>query len=121
MRTFFVIFGQDNKEGFLKLLENAAPAEFIAEAKELLATDKGKNIGLVVQSGASDLQEFNHTRFIVDLIHDVTEELETIIALIRNEQDPNEVATFIATQIGSTVRTVKREDGLPHFSNAILH
>ena len=61
------------------------------------------------------------TRFTVDLKHDDSDELETILVIVKEGQDPDKVVLFIASKIEATVLAVQRQDGLPSVGTNTLH
>ena len=125
MRTFFVVFAEENLDFYQRLVEKLSPPETLPQMKKTLATEPIENLGLVSECSGSIMPTFLKrspvTRFTVDLRHDDSDELETILAIVREGQDPDKVALFIASKIEATVLAVQRQDGLPNVVTNTLH
>ena len=125
MRTFFVVFAEENLDFYQRLVEKMSPPETLPQIHKLLATEPIENLGLVSECSDSVMPTFLKrspvTRFTVDLKHDDSDELETILVIVREGQDPGKVVLFIASKIEATVLAVQRQDGLPNVGTNTLH
>lgn len=125
MRTFFVVFAEENLDFYQRLVEKLSPPETLPHINKLLATEPIENLGLVSECSDSVMPTFLKrspvTRFTVDLKHDDSDELETILVIVKEGQDPDKVVLFIASKIEATVLAVQRQDGLPNVGTNTLH